>query len=283
MPRALWTGTIAFSLVSVPIRLYPATRDADLHFHLVHEPDGSRIGYAKLCKDEDKVVPDDEIVRAFETDDGELVQMDADDFAAAEAERYRTIDVRDFVPYDQIDPILFEHTYYAGPDKGGEHVYALLARAMDEAGLAGIGTFVFHERERLGCLRVREGVITLEQMRFADEVRPLDGVGPGRQRVDRRELELAGELIERLTGDFKHGRYKDTYRERLCAVIERKRRGKPVKAPKERKREAPDDLLAALERSLSEASGKARKRRAPARSSSARRGRTTKARARTRK
>ena len=118
MPRAIWTGAISFGLVNVPVRMYSAIAENDLHFHYVHEPDGSRIGYSKICKAEGKPVSDDEVVKAFEFEPGEYVYMTSEDFQAAETEGHRTIDIRDFVPYEAIDPIYFEKTYYLGPQEG---------------------------------------------------------------------------------------------------------------------------------------------------------------------
>src|SRR3954447_19715550 len=176
MPRAIWSGAISFGLVNVPVKLYAAVSQQDLHFHFFHTKDDSRIGYEKVCKDEGKPVPEDEIAKAYETDSGELVYLSEEDFEAAQPEGSRTIELTDFVPYEQIDSIYFEHTYYVGPDSGAEKVYALLAKAMDESGLVAIGSFVFHDREQLGCLRVNDGVILLEKMYFHDEIRPVDEI-----------------------------------------------------------------------------------------------------------
>src|SRR5687767_4677245 len=137
MPRAIWSGAISFGLVNVPVRMYSAVQEHDLHFHYVHAPDGSRIAYEKVCRAEGRPVPDDEIVKAFEWEPGEYVLMTDEDFEAATArERGRTIDIRDFIPYEEIDPIYFERTYYLGPAPGAERVYALLATTMARSGLA---------------------------------------------------------------------------------------------------------------------------------------------------
>jgi DNA end-binding protein Ku len=130
VPRAIWTGSIGFGLVNVPVRMYSAVEEHDLHFHFVHEPDGSRIAYQKVCRAEDRPVPDEEIVKAFEIEKGEYVYMTDEDFEAAHAEGGRSIDIRLFVPHDKIDPIFFEKTYYLGPAQDGERVYALLVEAM---------------------------------------------------------------------------------------------------------------------------------------------------------
>jgi DNA end-binding protein Ku len=256
MPRAIWTGTIAFGLVNVPVRMYSAVKEKDLRFHFVHEPDGSRIGYEKICKAEEKPVPDDEIVKAFEIEKGEYVYMDDEDFEAARPEGLRTIDIQDFVPYDDIDPIFFERTYYLGPQDGGEKVYALLARAMSEAGLAGIARYVMRDRENLGCLRIRDGVITLEKLFFADEIRPADELKPTGVRVDKRELEMAAQLIDRFSSTWDPEKYDDEYRKRLLEVVEAKRAGKEIHVEPVAEEAQPDDLMAALRASLESAQAK---------------------------
>ena len=249
-PRANWTGSISFGLVNVPVRMYSAVEDKALHFNFVHEPDGSRIGYEKVCKKEERPVPDSEIVKAFEYEKGEWVYMTDEDFEAAAAENHRTIDIRRFVPFDEIDPIYFERTYYLGPEENGERVYALLLRAMDESGLAGIAKWVMRERQNLGCLRVREGAITLERMHFADEVRSLDDIAPKKAKVDEQELEMALQLVEQFRGDFDPGEFHDTYRDALCEIIKAKRKGEPVHAETTPEPEEPTDLMSALRASL---------------------------------
>jgi DNA end-binding protein Ku len=250
MPRAIWTGTISFGLVNVPVRMYSAIAENDLRFHLVHEPDGGRIGYQKVCKAENEPVPDDEIVKAFEFDKDELVVLTDEDFAAAKTEGVKTIEISDFVPYDEIDPIYFERTYYLGPQEGSEKVYGLLREAMEQTGLAALGKYVMRDRQHLGCLRVREGTITLEKMFFHDEIRPVKDVAPGNVKVAKAELELATTLIGQFRGAFEPERYEDTYREALCDVIRAKRKGKTVTAAPVEQEEEPTDLLAALRASV---------------------------------
>jgi DNA end-binding protein Ku len=274
MPRALWTGAISFGLVNVPVRMYSAIAEHDLRFHLIHEPDGSRIGYQKICKEEGEPVPDDEIVKAFEFEKGEFVVLDDADFEAARTEGVKTIEISDFVPYEEIDPIYFERTYYLGPQAGGEKVYALLRDAMEKTGLAAIAKYVLRDRQSLGCLRVREGTLTLEQMLFHDEIRPVDEIAPGRVEVPKAELEMATTLIGQFTGSFEPERYEDTYREALCAVIKAKRKGETISSPEPEPAEEPTDLLAALKASVEAAKrsgGAAKPKRAPARKPAARR------------
>jgi DNA end-binding protein Ku len=176
-------------------------------------------------------------------------------------EGYKSIDITDFVPYDEIDPIFFAHTYLVGPQEGAEKVYSLLVRAMQDSELAGIAKFVMRDRQHLGALRVREGVITLEQLHFADEIRPVDEVKPKRARVEKQELEMAQQLIESFSGNWKPEKYKDTYRDALCAVIEAKRKGKEIHIEAEPEEDEPADLMAALRASLQSAKGGRRRPR----------------------
>ena len=251
MPRAIWSGSISFGLVNAPVKMYSAIDEHDLELHLVHEKDGSRIGYEKICKKEGKKVRSDEIVKAFEVSDGELVYLDDDDFEAVEERSFHVIEVQDFVPLDEIDPILFQRTYFLGPAQGAEKVYALLVQAMEKSALAAIAQYVFRDRQQLGALRVRDGVITLENMYFADEIRPTDDILPGRKpRVSKRELEMAMTLIERFTTTFDHGKYEDRYRERLLSIVKRKQKGEEIHAPSAAEPEVSSDLLEALRASV---------------------------------
>ncbi len=268
MPRAIWTGTISFGLVNVPVRMYSAIEESDLHFHLVHEPDGGRIGYQKVCKAENEPVPDDEIVKAFEVEKDELVVLTDEDFAAAKTEGVKTIEISDFVPYEEIDPIYFERTYYLGPQDGGEKVYSLLRQAMDETGLAAVGKYVMRDKQHLGCLRIREGVITLEKLFFHDEIRPAKEIAPRKAKVPEAELKMATALIGQFKSSFEPERYEDTYREALLKVIKAKQKGETITAVPTADDEEPADLLAALKASVDAAKrtkSTARPKRKPAR------------------
>jgi DNA end-binding protein Ku len=251
-PRALWSGSITFGLVNVPVRVYSAVHEHKLQFHLVHEKDDGPIGYQKICKLEDEPVSNDEIVKAYEFKKGEFVQLTDEDFDAVQVEGQHTIDLEDFVPYEDIDPVFFAHTYLVGPQDGGEKTYALLVRAMEESGLAGIGKFVMRSRQYLGCLRVRDGTLTLEQLHFADEVDPPGGIVPDElPSVAKKELDMALTLIEGFSGEWQPEKYEDTYTAALREVVKAKRRGKDVhelRRPEEE--EAPPDLMEALRLSI---------------------------------
>ena len=265
-PRALWTGTITFGLVNVPVRIYSAVHQHKLDFHLVHEKDDSPIGYQKICKLEEKPVPNDEIVKAYEFKKGEFVQLTDEDFEAVQVEGQHSIDLVDFVPYEDIDPAFFAHTYLVGPQDGAEKTYALLVRAMEDSGLAGIGKFVMRSRQYLGCLRVREGTLTLEQLYFADEVDPPAGIVPNRlPSVAKKELDMALTLIDGFAGEWKPEKYEDTYTEALRDVVKAKRRGKDVHELREPvDEEAPPDLMETLRLSI-EQSQKSRRSKPAAR------------------
>ena len=271
MPRALWTGAISFGLVNAPVRMYTAISEHDVHFHMLHAKDAKRIHYRKVAGSGTREVPDDEIVRGYEIDDGEYVTLTDEEIASAHIEGDKVIEIHDFVPLEEIDPILFERTYYLGPAEGSERVYALLAQALEQSGLVGIASFVFHDRDQLACLRAKDGGILLERMYFADEIRDSDGILPDRKRaVDKRELKLAIDLIERMKGSFDHSAYADRYRDRLMEIIDQKRKGETITAPEVKERRAPSDLLAALEASLGEAVERRKASKQPAASGQSR-------------
>lgn len=253
MPRAIWSGSISFGLVTAPVRLYAAIDEHDLDLHLVHVEDGSRVGYQKICKAEDKRVSDDEVAKGYELD-GRVILLEDEDFAAARGEATKTIEIEDFVPYEEVDPIYFERTYYLGPQDGAEKVYRLLVEALEGAGLAAVVRYFLRDREQLGCLRVRDGLLLLEKMYYEDEIRPADELRPDRRgKVDQKELELALDLIDRYRGSFDPSRYEDTYVERLRDVIRKKSRGMTIEAPEPTEAEEMPDLLSALRESVERA------------------------------
>jgi DNA end-binding protein Ku len=259
MPRAIWSGSISFGLVNVPVRMYSAISEQDVHFHLLHSKDDSRIGYAKVCKKEGKPVPDDEIVKGYEFAEGEYVFVTDEDLEAAAGESYKSIDIQDFVDVDEVDSIYFERSSYLGPAEGAEKPYALLVQAMEESGLVAIATYVMRDKQQLGCLRVRDGMIVLEKMFFADEIRPTKGIAPRKARVGKQELAMALDLVDRFRGPFEPEKYEDTYRAALLRVIDRKRKGKEVHVEPQAEREEPTDLMAALRASVEAHSRRARK------------------------
>jgi DNA end-binding protein Ku len=264
MPRALWSGSITFGLVNAPVRIYSAVQEHKLHFHLLHRKDESPVGYEKICKQEDKPIPDDEIVKAFEYAKGKYVYVEDEDFEAAQVKGHKAIDITDFVSYDEIDPIFFAKTYYVGPEDGAERVYSLLAQAMEESGLAAVTKFVMRDRQHLGVLRVRDGLIILEQLYFADEIRPPSEINAAKRKVDKRELDMAARLIDSFTGEWTPKKYKDTYRDELLALIEAKRKGKQTHlAANIAEEEQAPDLMTALQESIERSRNGKKSRRRP--------------------
>ena len=260
--RPLWSGSISFGLVNVPVRVFSATREHKAHFHFVHSPDAGPIGYQKVCKTEDKPVPDDEVVLAFEVTKGEYVYLDDADFEQARGVPERAIEILDFVAAEEIDPIYFAKTYYLGPAEGGEKVYALFLRALRESALIGVVKFHLRERQHLGGLRVQGNVLALEQLYFADEVLPSAEIEVSKPRIAKEELDLARQLIERSTTSWKPERYEDTYEKDLRKAIEAKRKGRGVRETAEIEEPGQvHDLMAALRASVEQTSTQRRRPR----------------------
>jgi DNA end-binding protein Ku len=271
MARAIWSGTISFGLLNVPVKLYSAVARRGISLREIRESDGVRIRHRRIAEGTDEEVPYEQIVKAFEITPDRYVPLSKDEMTALAPEKTRAIEVQDFVDLDQIDPIYFDSPYYLGPAEGAEKAYSLLAQAMEESGKVAIARFVFRNKEHLAALRPSNGVLTLTTMRFADEVVPpsdLDDVLPSsKPKVGKQEVEMAEQLIDSLTRDFDPGTYRDEYREQLLALIERKAEGKDVlSAPvaEEPKATAAPDLMAALEESIAAVKGKEDKGKAKA-------------------
>jgi DNA end-binding protein Ku len=252
MPRPLWKGAVTFGLVSVPVNLYPATRrQAELSFRLLHEKDKAPIQYKKFCSEEDKEVPWNEIVKGYEFDKGQYVVMTDEDFEKAKTESTETLDIREFVPLDQINVAHFESPYWLEPSKQGRKAYALLREALQDSGRVGIGTFVMRQREHLAALRPVGHALMVTTLRFPDEIRSAKDLDlPGDEKLAKKEVELAKKLVDTLADDFKPEEYKDTYHETLRAAIEQKLEGREVETPAPRKPARVVNLMKALEESL---------------------------------
>ena len=252
MPRPLWKGAVTFGLVSVPVSLYPATkRQAELSFRMLHEKDKAPIQYKKFCSEEDKEVPWNEIVKGYEFEKGQFVVMSDEDFAKAKTESTETLDIREFVPLDQINVAHFESPYWLEPTKQGRKAYALLREALEDSGRVGVGTFVMRQREHLAALRPAGKALMVTTLRFADEMRSAEDLDlPGDEKLGKKEIELAKKLVDTLADDWDPAEYKDTYHETLRAAIEQKLEGREVEAPAPRKAARVVNLMQALEESL---------------------------------
>ncbi len=262
MARAIWSGSISFGLLNVPVKLYSAVARRGISLREIRESDGARIRHRRVAEGTDEEVPYENIVKAFELAPDRYVPLSKDEMASLDPEKSRAIDVLDFVDLDEIDPIYFNSPYYMGPADGAEKAYSLLVQAMEKSGKVAIARFVFRNKEHLAAIRPANGVLTLTTMRFADEVVPtseLEDVLPsGKPKVAKREIEMAEQLIDSLTSRFDPSAYRDEYREQLLAMIERKAAGEEIVAAPSEEREptkAPD-LMAALEESIAAVKGK---------------------------
>jgi DNA end-binding protein Ku len=275
MPRSIWNGTITFALIAVPIKVHSAIDDRTVHFHQVHAEDGARIKQKRICSKEGKEVPFKEVAKGYEVRGGEYVLLSQDEIDAAAGEQAHRIELDEFVCQAQIDPVFYDRTYYLGTREDGEDAYRLLHDALARSDRAGIGRWVFHNREYLVAIRSLGGVLGLHTMRFADELVPakdLDVPKPSRK-PSKRELEMAGALVESLHDEFDPKAFKDTYRKRVLDLIESKAKGEKLDLPESEEAEASEDLMAALEASMNGRSSERSSSRSKSRSRSSSRSR----------
>lgn len=286
MARAIWSGSISFGLLNVPVKLYSAVARRNISLREIRESDSARIKHRLFAEGTEEEVPRDKIIKAFELTEGNYVPLGKDEIAALAPAKSRSIEVEDFVDLGEIDPIYFDSPYYLGPAEGADKAYSLLAAAMQASGKVAIARFVFRNKEHLAAIRPSDGVLTLTTMRFADEVVPaadLEDVLPTEKpKVAKKEQQMAEQLIESLSTSFDPGGYREEYREQLMGLIERKAEGKEIvnsesEAPQATK--APD-LMAALEASIAaakEKKGAAKKAKAAPAKASAKKGKAAKA------
>jgi len=248
-PRSLWTGTISFGLVSVPVRMFSATSSKELRFHFLDKHDLQPIAYDKVRRDTGEHVDNDDIVRGFEVEKGRYVPLEDEDLDRLDVELTKTIDICDFVDLEQIDPIYFRKAYYLAPQDGAEKPYALLARALDETGKVAIAKIVIRNKQHLAAVRAADRALVLETMYYADEVREPEKVD-GRVQLRRPEVEMAKSLVENLSADFDPAKYDDTYRKELLGLLRKKAKGAKLPEPEEEPEGEVVDLMAALRESV---------------------------------
>jgi DNA end-binding protein Ku len=256
MPTAVWTGSISFGLVTVPVRLTPATKSRDVSFNQLEEGTGSRIRYRKVSEQTGEEVPSDRIVKGYEIEKGRYVLVEKPELDAIAPKASHTIDIEDFVDLDEIDPIFFDTPYYVLADEKAAKPYKLLLEAMTELQKVAIGRVVIRAKERLVAIRPVDGMLCVETMRYADEIVDAARLGNPAEdvEVNEKELAMARQLVETLASDFEPDRYHDEYREQLLALIEQKAAGQEIVA--QPVPEAPAkvlDLMAALQASLDRA------------------------------
>lgn len=249
--RAIWKGAVSFGLVSVPVKLYSATESHDVSFRQVHAKDGGRIKYQRVCSIDGEEVAYADIAKGYETEDGEMVILTDDDMAELPSTSSREIAVEKFVPSDQIDPMLFEKSYYLEPEKSGAKPYALLRQALKDADRMAVVTVALRQRTTVAVLRVRDDVIVMQTMMWPDEVRKPDFNIDGGEVKDA-EVKMAHMLVETLSGDFEPDEFEDDYASAVEALVKAKVEGGEVKKTETAAKSSGEvvDLLAALQRSV---------------------------------
>ena len=258
MPRSMWTGSLSFGLVNVPVMLVTATRDQRIRFRQLHKDTNRPIEVRRFCSAEDTEVQWEDVAHGYELDDDHLVIVTDEDLATVEPRKTRTIDIESFVPLSDVDPMYFNHPYVLlpiGDSEGTLRAYQLLVEVMEKTDRAALGRFVMRTKEYLVLVRSREGRLQLVTLLWHDEVRDPSDIAPD-VKANKQAVETACALIEELSVDWQPDSYEDRYRARLMDVIEAKRKGGTVKAPEpEREPAATPDLMAALEESLAKMKG----------------------------
>ncbi len=252
--RSIWKGSVSFGLVSIAVKLYSATEEKDIAFHQVHREDGGRIRYKRVCTVDGEEVAYNDIAKGYELPDGDIVVLTDDDLAELPLTTSREIDVLEFVPLEQVDPIYFAKSYYLEPEANATKPYVLLRDTLEQSGRVAIVKVALRRRESLATLRVRDGVLTLETMLWPDEVRTPDfGFLDESPEIRRQELAMAASLVESLSGDFDPSQYSDRYRDAVESLIQAKVEGRDLVPAPESETGAGGkvvDLVAALQASI---------------------------------
>lgn len=260
--HSIWSGTLSFALINIPVQVFSAHEEHALSFDLLHKSDLSPIRYARFCKAEEKEVPYKDIVKGYEYEKGEYVVVDEEDFKKVNVEKTSTIEIVQFANASEIDPIYFEKPYFLAPGKGADKSYVLLRETLEKSKKVGVVKFVFKNREHVGIIKPYGEAIVLTQMRFAHEIRSVDELKlPTDVQVNKKELDMALKLVEQLSEPFKPQAFKDEYTEELKEIIEEKIKGEAHHKPKKGAMVKPSkvhDIMSLLKASLEE---KPRKRK----------------------
>jgi len=229
--RPIWSGSIQFGLVSIPVGVYSATSSERISFNLLHKKDHGRIRNKRFCEVEGKEVSNEDIVKGYEYEKGEYIEMTDKDFESIAIESTKVINITDFVSADEIDPMFFDTPYYLAPGKGANQTYLLLREALKKSGKVGIAKVAIRQREYLAAVKPHGAALMMETMHFADEINDPDDLKlpPENSKIDSRQLKIAEQLINGLSDTFDPEQYQDTYREALLKVIDDKLKGKKTK------------------------------------------------------
>lgn len=249
--RAIWKGVISFGLVNIPVRLYSAVNPEKYEFHYLHEKDFSRIGYSKMCKLEHREVPSEEIVKGYETPDGRYIVMTDEDFEKANVEKTNRIEVLHFSQEREVECPYYDRPYYLEPHEDSQEAFALLREALKERQAVGVVRYVLRTREHIGILKIWNGTLIVNQVRFTNELRSPEGLLIPEESKQEAGKQMAVDLVKKLTKPFKLSEHKDVYKEELKEIIQAKAAGK-VPSPKGEVPQATStvDLMAALKQSL---------------------------------
>ena len=256
MPRPIWSGAISFGLVNVPVKLFTAVDRKTVRFNQLNSKTGTRIAQKRVDPATGDEVPYEDLVKGYEISKDRYVVIDPEELEQVEPRKTRMIDIEDFVDLDEIDPVFYDHPYYLAPDKGAEKAYKLLMEAMRETGKVAIGRVVIRTKEYLVALRPLEDLLALSTMLFPDEVVPPEKIDAGideKVKAGDRELKMARQLIESLSGPWEPEKYHDEYRERVLELIESKAAGKEIAVQPSEEPQPVPDLMAALEASIAAA------------------------------
>jgi DNA end-binding protein Ku len=260
MARKLQSASISFGLVTIPVDMYSAVSDQDIHFHQVHGKCGTRIKQQLFCPTCDRVVERSELVKGYQVSKGDLVTFTQEELDKLEAAESTSLEIVQFVPLTSVDPIYFEDTYFLGPNKGGEKAYHLLAQAMEQTQRVALAKFVWRGKENLYLVRPSQGGLMLHRMYYADEVRDFAEIPKGQGTVTEQEMKLATQLIETISqAEFKPETFHDEYRQRVLAMIEQKAEGKEITIQSKPKPAPVLDLMQKLRDSLQQAGTKPQK------------------------
>jgi DNA end-binding protein Ku len=254
MPRAMWKGAISFGLVTIPVAVYPATEEKTLRFNQLHDEDGGRIRYKRVCEKDGEEVTFEHIVKGYEVEKDRYVVLTDDDFDAVPVASSRAIDIVQFVEIDEIDPILFKKSYYLVPEETGAKAYALLREAMREDDRVGIAKVSFRDKEHIAALRFKDDAFVLETMFWPDEVRQADFGGVDvTTDVRDQELTMARQLIDSLTSEWAPEQFSDAYRDALLEIVEAKLNGQEIEVVEPEQAATVVDLMEALKASVAAA------------------------------
>ncbi len=251
--QGIWSGTISFSLVAIPVRLVKAIEPGRVSFHLLHSKDYSRLSRRMFCPEEKTMVSPDEIVRGYEIVPNKFILMTDEELESVSPERSRTIEIVEFIDVKDVDPIYYDHPYYLVPSKGGEKAYQLLVEVMRRTNKAGLAKFVLAEREYLVAIKSRDGALELTTLHYSDEILPEEDISPKKETIAAEEESRITKSIEQMIEDFNAAKYADGRRKKLMDLLETKAKDQAlVEAPavEEEDGEGPADLVAALEESM---------------------------------